>query len=133
MLAGKPVGAAMPQLTPAVRRFYILGAAVAKGDAIKLLLAATLLLAPAVAGAQSYINDQPTMNMPNYSTLQSSTEGLDPLPRHESPAVKQEKLARAIALRDEVLVLEAPDGGTLSRDSQAYLRRKARAILAYRG
>jgi hypothetical protein len=100
---------------------------------MKLLLAAALLLTPAVAGAQSYTNDQPTMNMPNYSTLQSSTEGRDPLPRHESPAVKQEKLTRAIALRDEALVLEAKDGGKLSRESTAYLRRKARAILAYRG
>jgi hypothetical protein len=100
---------------------------------MKLLLAASLLLAPAVAGAQSFTNDQPTMNMPNYSTLQSSTEGRDPLPRYESPAVRQEKLARAIALRDEALVLEAKDGGKLSRESTAYLRRKARAILAYRG
>jgi hypothetical protein len=104
---------------------------------MKLLLAAALLLAPAVApvvaNAQSYTNDQPTMNMPNYSTLQSSTEGRDPLPRYESPAVKQEKLTRAIALRDEALVLEAKDGGKLSRQSTAYLRRKARAILAYRG
>jgi hypothetical protein len=100
---------------------------------MKLLLAVTLLLAPAVAGAQSYTNDQPTMNMPNYSTRQSSTEGRDPLPRYESLAVKQEKLTRAIALRDEALVLEAKDGGKLSRESTAYLRRKARAILAYRG
>ncbi len=47
--------------------------------------------------------------------------------------MKQEKLTRAIALRDEALVLEAKDGGKLSRESTAYLRRKARAILAYRG
>ena len=100
---------------------------------MKPLLAATLLLIPAIAGAQSYTNDQPTMNMPKYSTLQNSTEGRDPLPRHESPVVKQKKLTRAIALRDTALVLEAQDGGRLSRESQAYLRRKARAILAYRG
>ena len=100
---------------------------------MKMLLVVAALLIPAVAGAQSFTNPQPSMTMPNYSTERSMLEGRDPFPRAESPEVKKVKLARAIALRDEALVLEARDGGRLSRESLSYLRRKARAILAYRG
>lgn len=99
---------------------------------MKMLLAAALLLMPGLASAQSLSNPQPSMNMPNASTFSSAVWGRDPFPRKESPAVRAEKLARAIALRDEALVLEARDGGRLSRESQAYLRRQARKILAYR-
>jgi hypothetical protein len=99
---------------------------------MKMLVALATLIVPAVAGAQSFPDMGPTMNMPNYSTFASSVAGNDPLPPRESPAVKQEKLARAIALREEALVLEAQDGGKLSRKSQAYLRRKASEILSYR-
>lgn len=100
---------------------------------MKKLLVVASLLVPAVAGAQSFTNPQPTMNMPNYSTERSMVEGRDPFPRAESRAAAKVKLTRAIALRDEALVLEARDGGKLSRESVSYLRRKAQAILAYRG
>ncbi len=100
---------------------------------MKSLLALAVLLIPAAGVAQSITNPQPTMNMPNYSTFSSSVEGRDQLPPpRESEAVRKEKLARALALREEALVLEARDGGRLSAGSQAYLRRKAQTILAYR-
>lgn len=99
---------------------------------MKVLLVVTALLMSVSAHAQSYTNPQPSMNEPNDSTFASSVMGRDPFPQRETPAVRSEKLARAIALRDEALVLEAHDGGTLSRQSQAYLRRKGRQILAYR-
>lgn len=99
---------------------------------MKLLLTIAIMLIPGVADAQQYSNPQPSMNEPNYSTFASSVIGQDPFPPPETAAVRAEKLARAIALRDEAVVLQAQDGGTLSRKSLKYLRRKANAILAYR-
>ncbi|KAB7646153.1 hypothetical protein [Polymorphobacter fuscus] len=99
---------------------------------MKIMIAAAALLVPGMAFAQSLSNPQPSMNMPNYSTERSSMEGRDPLPPKETAAVRAEKLARAVALREEALVLEAQDGGRLSRKSTLYLQRKARLILAYR-
>lgn len=98
---------------------------------MKLLLTIALLLTPGIAAAQQYSNPQPSMNEPNYSTFASSVIGQDPFPTPETAAVRAEKLARAIALRDEAMVLQAQGGGKLSRKNLSYLRRKAYAILAY--
>lgn len=99
---------------------------------MKLLLTVALLLAPTIAAAQQFTNPQYSMNEPNGSTFASSVIGQDPFAPPETAAVRAEKLARAIALRDEAVVLQAQDGGKLSRKNLSYLRRKAYAILAYR-
>jgi hypothetical protein len=99
---------------------------------MKLLLTVAIMLIPAIADAQQYTNSQPSMNEPNSSTFASSVFGQDPFAPPETEAVRAEKLARAIALRDEAVVLQVQDGGKLSRKSLNYLRRKAYAILAYR-
>ena len=50
---------------------------------------------------------------------------------HETPTMKRQKFARAVALRTEAAQLLAQDGGTLTDEHQRYVQRKARDILSY--
>jgi hypothetical protein len=68
-----------------------------------------------------------SMNGPNYSMLLPSTTGR--LGLSETPAMRANKLERAIALRAEADSLLEQDGGKLTATHEAYVRRKACAIL----
>lgn len=68
-----------------------------------------------------------SMNGPNYSTLLPSTTGR--LGLSETPTMRANKLERAISLRAEADSLLEQDGGELSPTHEAYVRRKACAIL----
>ena len=46
-----------------------------------------------------------------------------------TPAMRRERLATLIALRDEMVALRVADGGTLSDANRAYLTDKARRLL----
>lgn len=50
----------------------------------------------------------------------------------ETPTMRRQQLARAIALRDDAVRLQAADGGTLSPAHARAIHRRARAILAGR-
>ena len=52
--------------------------------------------------------------------------------RDGTPTMRRQKLDQAIALREEAARLARENGGTLSPRQQAYIQRKARAILAFR-
>ena len=99
---------------------------------MKLLISIAAICIPSAASAQSaqISSPQPTMNMPNYSTFNSTMTGRIPL--SETPTMKRQKLARAIALREEAAKLLEEGGGTLTPREETYLRRKARAILTGR-
>ena len=71
------------------------------------------------------------MNETNANTFRSALEANAPLGIRQTEAERKARLARALALREEARVLQARDGGTLSKTSIAYLRRKARRILGY--
>lgn len=47
---------------------------------------------------------------------------------HETPTLRRQKIAWALALRDEVYRLQRADGGTLSPKSIAYIRKEATRI-----
>jgi hypothetical protein len=68
-----------------------------------------------------------SMNGPNYSTLLPSTTGR--LGLSETPSMRAKKLERAVALRAEADSLLEQDGGRLTPTHEAYVRRKACAIL----
>ena len=68
-----------------------------------------------------------SMNGPNYSMLLPSTTGR--LGLAETPTMRANKLKRAIALRAEAASLLEQDGGKLTPTHEAYVRRKACAIL----
>jgi hypothetical protein len=86
-------------------------------------LAIALVTVPASAQTGSGIS----MNGPNYSTLLPSTTGRPGL--SETPSMRAKKLERAVALRAEADALLEQDGGRLTPTHEAYVRRKACAIL----
>jgi hypothetical protein len=49
----------------------------------------------------------------------------------ETPTMRKQKLARAVALRDEALKLQAQDGGVLTGKHAHYIQSKADRILAF--
>ncbi len=72
------------------------------------------------------------MNSPNYSTYQSSLEGLARLGASETPTMRAAKYEKAKALRAEAQTLLAQDGGTFTPEHEAYIRGKACDILGAR-
>ncbi len=54
---------------------------------------------------------------------------LNPFPRYESDEKREARLQKAIALRAEAQQLLLANGGTMSRQNQTYIRRKANKIL----
>jgi hypothetical protein len=70
------------------------------------------------------------MTMPNTTTFVPSLVGREPL--SDTPSMERQKVRRAIALREEAAALMQENGGTLTPAQQAYVRRKAQAILANR-
>lgn len=50
-----------------------------------------------------------------------------------TPTMRRERLARAVALREKVLMLQAQDGGVLSAQSIRYINREARKVLGDNG
>jgi hypothetical protein len=86
-------------------------------------LAIALVTVPASAQTGSGMS----MNGPNYSTLLPSTTGRPSL--SETPSMRAKKLERAVALRAEADSLLEQDGGRLTPTHEAYVRRKACAIL----
>jgi hypothetical protein len=99
---------------------------------VKLILSLAAILLPGLASAQSepVSNVEPTMTMPNDSTFAPSLVGREPLT--DTPSLQRQKVRQAIALREEAAALLKADGGTLTAEHQAYVRRKARAILTGR-
>ena len=96
---------------------------------MKLIIPLAALVIPTLAGAQS-MGSQPTMNMPNGNSYAAGLESYANQSASDTPTMRQKKLERAIELRDEANRLLIEDGGTLTPKHQAYVQRKARAILA---
>ena len=99
-------------------------------------------LASTFEGRASRVEDRPltfqplslttqSMNAPgNYSTFVVLPSVPDVW--RESPKLRQQKLDAALALKAEATTLLEADGGTFTRQHEAYVRRKARAILSWR-
>lgn len=98
---------------------------------MKKFFAAAALLLSAPVSAQLLSTPQFSVNEPNGNTFRSALEANSPLGIRPTEAERRARLDRAIALREEARVLQARDGGSLSKASIAYLRRKARRILGY--
>ena len=93
---------------------------------MRTLIALAFVLVTVPASAQNTGSGM-SMNGPNYSTLLPSTTGR--LGLSETPTMRANKLERAIALRAEADALLEQDGGKLTPTHEAYVRRKACAIL----
>jgi hypothetical protein len=98
---------------------------------MKAAFAFCLALAPATALAQS---PSPltvgSMNFPPSSAYNLTAETSRPFGVADTPTMRQEKLERALALREETTRLLNDDGGKLTRKHEAYVRRRAQDILA---
>lgn len=99
---------------------------------MKLLISIAAICLSGAASAQSgrLSIPQTAMTMPNNSTFNLMMAGRIPI--SETPTMKRQKLARAIALREEAAKLVQEGGGTLTPRQETYLRRKAQAILTGR-
>ena len=100
---------------------------------MKAVLVLAAILTPAVATAQST-----SPSAPYNATLSRSTgeyaiafQGRIFNDVRDTPTMKRQKRDRALALRAEAQMLLEQDGGTLTREHDAYLRREARDILGY--
>jgi len=93
---------------------------------MRTLIGLAFVIMTASAGTQATDSDM-TMNGQNYSTLLPSLTGRVGL--SETPTMRANKLKRAIALRTEADFLLQQDGGRLTPTHEAYVRRKACAIL----
>ena len=97
---------------------------------MRIFLLATLAI-PTLASAQAAPDITQSMNAPgNYSTFVVLPSVPDVW--RESPKLRQQKLDAALALKAEATTLLEADGGTFTRQHEAYVRRKARAILSWR-
>ncbi len=94
---------------------------------MKRLISLLALVIPGIACAQTFANPQPTMNMLNYTT--SPVESFIGPAVSETPTMKRQKLARALALRAEAAHLLSEDGGTFTDEHRAYIVRKRWQIL----
>ncbi len=101
-----------------------------KIDAVKIIILVALLL-PEIADAQTSSVPMISMSMPNDLSFSRSIELFPDRGSQETPTMRRQKLARAIALREEAATLLRQDGGTLTARHQAYIRGKADAIRAY--
>lgn len=88
-----------------------------------------ILTFPASAATQAPPSYSPTMNEPNYSTVVMVPH----VPRWQadSLALRQKKLAAALALKAKAVVLLEGNNGKFTRQNEDYIRRKASAILAW--
>jgi hypothetical protein len=86
-----------------------------------------MVAAPVVAPAQQASPPAPSVNMLNYNTYDTALASARPT-LVDTPTMTRQKLARAIALRDEATQLRLADGGTLSAANRRYIQRKANAI-----
>jgi hypothetical protein len=97
--------------------------------AMKIFVAVFALLIPATVNAQAFVGiEAPAAD--SFSTANFVDSFASP-PRHESPEVRQIKLERALALRDEAAKLLAADGGKFTRKNREYVLRQRYAILTY--
>ncbi|PZU08698.1 hypothetical protein [Sphingomonas sp.] len=96
---------------------------------MKIVVPMLLLFAPTAAIGQTagVLDQSSSATASSYPASYWALGGLA-----ETPTMKRQKLARAIALRQEVDGFLAQDGGTLSAEHQRYVQRKARDILGYR-
>jgi hypothetical protein len=99
---------------------------------MKLVISFAALLVPTLASANPGYSWQPSLNIPNYNTDSRIAEGRELLRSSDTPTMRRMKLARAIELRAEAARLLSEDGGTLTSEHEAYIRRKAHAILEAR-
>lgn len=90
------------------------------------VIAAAMLTVP--ASGQTTIGSV-GMNSPNYSTYQSSIDGLGHFGSPETPTMRARKLDQAIALRIEAATLLKQDGGKFTPAHEAYIRDKACGFL----
>ena len=97
---------------------------------MKLIIFLVAVSVPAITHANALIGQQPTMNEPNYSTQRSLNTGDNRV--LDTPAMRQRKLMRALALRDEAARLLDENGGVVTPQYRAYVNRKARDILGDR-
>jgi hypothetical protein len=96
---------------------------------MRIFLLAALAI-PALANAQATPDITLSMNAPgNYSTFVVLPNVPDIW--RESPKLRQQKLDAALALKAEAAALREADGGTFTRQHEAYIRRKARTILSW--
>ncbi len=85
---------------------------------------------PGLAAAQAAPDITQSMNAPgNYSTFVVLPNVPDTW--RESPKLRQQKFEAALVLKAEAATLLEADGGTFTRQHEAYVRRKARAILSW--
>ena len=97
---------------------------------MRILLLAALAI-PTFANAQAAPDITQSMNAPgNYSTFVVLPNVPDVW--RESPRLRQQKFEAALALKAKAAELLEADGGTFTREHEAYIRRKARAILSWR-
>lgn len=95
------------------------------------IAAAALMIMPNVATAQiSGINTSPAERSTG-SGYESSVGGYFPGQTHVTPSMRAQKMRWAIALREEALALQKSDGGVLSDEHRAYIKRRARKIYSY--
>jgi hypothetical protein len=96
---------------------------------MRIFLLAALAI-PALANAQATPDITLSMNATgNYSTFVVLPNVPDIW--RESPKLRQQKLDAALALKAEAAMLLDADGGTFTRQHEAYIRRKARTILSW--
>lgn len=97
------------------------------------VLVSLALAAAAPAGAQTMANNSPPSLDTALGTVSTNrvAEAYSFGNTHVTPTMQRQKLAQAIALRDEAARLVAEDGGTLSVRNADYIQRKAARILSY--
>lgn len=97
---------------------------------MKILIGVVAALASTSSIAQTTVSGI-GMNSPNYSTFQSSLDGLGGWGMSETPTMRAEKLRQAIDLRREANALLAQDGGKLTLVHETYVRRRVCKILGF--
>ena len=93
---------------------------------MKKILALTLLIVSAPSFGQKE-GPSPAMTGPNYSTSIPSPNGRFQL--EDTPTMRAKKHEQAVALRLEANNLLKQDGGKLTHDHEAYIRRRSCEIL----
>lgn len=88
------------------------------------------ILLPSIASAQGLPVTQPSMNGPNHTTWDPAFRGYVMFRSPSvTPTMRRQKLELAKQLRLEVNEMLRVNGGALTAEDQAYVRRKAWKIL----
>lgn len=95
---------------------------------MKRIIAVFTMVVSVAVSAQTVTNPNPTMNEPNYSMHSTTLQSYAGSRVKDTPTMERQKLARAVALRNEANKLRIADGGTLSPANQRYIQHKADAI-----